>query len=123
MQKKQFSGWQLGFLVALRLVIGWHFLYEGVIKLYNPDWTSFGYLATAQGPLEPLFLAIAKASPTRRGLSEFKSLFSICLFKASLGSGLQAREAAMQPIDPMPSVEVNKSSAALWSSGISYWPK
>ena len=47
-------------IVLLRVLIGWHFLYEGVIKLYNRDWTSFGYLATAQGPLEPLFLAIAK---------------------------------------------------------------
>ncbi len=39
----------------LRILIGWHFLYEGVIKLYNPEWTSFGYLATAQGQLKPFF--------------------------------------------------------------------
>ena len=53
--------WQLKHsIVLLRVLIGWHFLYEGVVKLYNPDWTSFGYLATAQGPLEPIFLAIAK---------------------------------------------------------------
>lgn len=45
-------------VVLLRLFIGWHFLYEGVIKLYNPDWTSFGYLASAQGPLKPLFTAL-----------------------------------------------------------------
>lgn len=53
--------WQLKHsMVLLRILIGWHFLYEGVIKLYNPDWTSFGYLATAQGPFKPIFLAIAK---------------------------------------------------------------
>ena len=46
-------------IVVLRIFIGWHFLYEGVIKLYNPDWTSFGYLATAQGPLKFLFLPLA----------------------------------------------------------------
>lgn len=52
--------WQLKHsIVFLRVLIGWHFLYEGVVKLYNPDWTSFGYLATAQGPLKPIFLAIA----------------------------------------------------------------
>ncbi|MEO1009750.1 MAG: DoxX family membrane protein [Bacteroidota bacterium] len=45
-------------LVLLRLFIGWHFLYEGIIKLYNPEWTSFGYLASAQGPFRPLFTAI-----------------------------------------------------------------
>ena len=45
-------------MVLLRLFIGWHFLYEGVIKLYNPDWTSFGYLASAQGPLQPFFTSL-----------------------------------------------------------------
>jgi len=55
------SKWQLKHsIVLMRVLIGWHFLYEGVIKLYNPDWTSFGYLATAQGPLDSIFLAIAK---------------------------------------------------------------
>jgi len=43
-------------LVLLRIFIGWHFLYEGVIKLYNPEWTSFGYLASAQGPFKPFFV-------------------------------------------------------------------
>ncbi|MCW5515060.1 DoxX family membrane protein [Muriicola sp. Z0-33] len=46
-------------IVVLRILIGWHFLYEGVIKLYNPEWTSFGYLATAQGPLKFLFVPLA----------------------------------------------------------------
>jgi thiosulfate dehydrogenase (quinone) large subunit len=45
-------------VVLLRILIGWHFLYEGVIKLYDPEWTSFGYLASAQGPLKQLFLAM-----------------------------------------------------------------
>ena len=46
-------------VVLMRIFIGWHFLYEGIIKLYNPDWTSFGYIASAQGPLKPLFTALA----------------------------------------------------------------
>ena len=45
-------------VVVLRILIGWHFLYEGVIKLYDPAWTSFGYLASAQGPLKQFFLAM-----------------------------------------------------------------
>lgn len=45
-------------MALLRILIGWHFLYEGIIKLYNPDWTSFGYLASAQGPLKPVFQAL-----------------------------------------------------------------
>ena len=54
------SKWELKHSVVLmRIFIGWHFLYEGVIKLYNPDWTSFGYLASAQGPLKPVFIALS----------------------------------------------------------------
>lgn len=34
-------------LVILRLFVGWHFLYEGVIKLYIPSWTAKGYLLSA----------------------------------------------------------------------------
>ena len=49
-------------LVFLRILIGWHFLYEGVIKLFNPEWTAFGYLATAQGPLKPIFIALTGES-------------------------------------------------------------
>ena len=33
------------FLVtAVRILIGWHFLYEGISKLFAPNWTSTGYL-------------------------------------------------------------------------------
>ncbi|RDY57690.1 DoxX family protein [Flagellimonas nanhaiensis] len=49
-------------ITLLRIFIGWHFLYEGVIKMYNPEWTSFGYLASAQGPLKPVFSALTDAS-------------------------------------------------------------
>ena len=45
-------------VVFLRIFIGWHFLYEGIIKLYNREWTSYGYLASAQGPLKQVFLAM-----------------------------------------------------------------
>ena len=46
----------------LRVLIGWHFLYEGVTKLFNPDWTAMGYLASAKGPFSWLFSAMANES-------------------------------------------------------------
>ncbi len=46
-------------IVLMRIFIGWHFLYEGIVKIYSPDWTSFGYLASAQGPLKSVFSALA----------------------------------------------------------------
>jgi thiosulfate dehydrogenase [quinone] large subunit len=35
---------QLYGLVTLRVLIGWHILYEGVSKLINPYWSSAAYL-------------------------------------------------------------------------------
>lgn len=53
------GGWQLWSLVALRWLVGWHFLYEGVAKLLNPYWTSAGYLSSAEGPLSGFFVWLA----------------------------------------------------------------
>lgn len=51
-----------GSVAFLRVLIGWHFLYEGVTKLFNPDWTSYGYLASAKGPFGWLFRSLANES-------------------------------------------------------------
>jgi thiosulfate dehydrogenase (quinone) large subunit len=48
-------------LVLLRILIGWHFLYEGILKLYNPSWTSKGYLLSAS-ILKPFFTWLADES-------------------------------------------------------------
>ena len=41
--------WQQGVLVALRFLIGWHILYEGLYKLIHPEWSALAFLANAQG--------------------------------------------------------------------------
>jgi len=46
---------QLAVLIALRLAIGWHFLYEGVIKVLDPNWTSAPFLAESRWILSGLF--------------------------------------------------------------------
>ncbi len=43
-----FSIVQLSLLVVLRTAIGWHFLYEGISKLYTPGWSSEGYLSVSK---------------------------------------------------------------------------
>jgi thiosulfate dehydrogenase (quinone) large subunit len=58
-------------LVALRTLVGWHFFYEGYVKVLHPAWsrdgqplhawTSAGYLESATGPLAGVFHALAKA--------------------------------------------------------------
>ena len=51
---------QLTSLVALRLLVGWHFLYEGVSKLFNPYWTAKSYLLTSEGTFQPFFVWLAE---------------------------------------------------------------
>ncbi|MCI0388197.1 MAG: DoxX family protein [Acidobacteria bacterium] len=56
---------QQAMLVLLRVLIGWHFLYEGYYKLVLPawsasgqplgSWSSIGYLKAASGPLGSFF--------------------------------------------------------------------
>ena len=46
---------QMGILSLLRIAIGWHFLSEGLGKLWNGGWTARDYLATADGPLAGVF--------------------------------------------------------------------
>jgi thiosulfate dehydrogenase [quinone] large subunit len=41
--------WQHRILVALRFLIGWHILYEGLYKLIHPEWSAVAFLANAQG--------------------------------------------------------------------------
>lgn len=53
------NSWSRFFLVGLRLVIGWHFLVEGLEKLHAPTWSSEAYLREASGPLAPRFRALA----------------------------------------------------------------
>ena len=54
-----YSGFQVTTLVALRMLIGWHFCYEGLAKLLNPYWTSAGYLAGSQWFLKDLLIDVA----------------------------------------------------------------
>jgi thiosulfate dehydrogenase [quinone] large subunit len=46
---------QLIAVVALRVLIGWHFLYEGVAKLTKPSWSAAGYLLQSRGVFSGLF--------------------------------------------------------------------
>jgi uncharacterized membrane protein YphA (DoxX/SURF4 family) len=52
---------QLGILVILRVAIGWHFLYEGLIKIMNPGWSAQNYLANASWILSDLFHWMAES--------------------------------------------------------------
>jgi len=50
-------------LVVLRIVIGWHLLYEGIVKLLMPDSTSAAYLELSRWIFQGFFQRIAN-TPT-----------------------------------------------------------
>lgn len=85
---------QAGTLVALRLLIGWHFLYEGLAKLLNPYWTSAGYLAESQWWFKGVFIAVA-ASPTAVTIVDYVNMWGLTLIGLALMLGLFTRAATV----------------------------
>lgn len=82
-----YSAWQLFALTFLRVLIGWHFLYEGLIKLYTPGWTAKGYLIDSVGPISPIFKGIAK-SATLLPIADILNEWGLVLIGLSLFIGL-----------------------------------
>ncbi len=56
---KSYSNIQISLLVTLRIIIGWYFLYEGLVKIANPDWSSFSYLMDSKGIFAGWFHSMA----------------------------------------------------------------
>ena len=59
MKESKLSTFQWTALVALRMLIGWHFLYEGLGKLLKGNWTAYGFLMESKWILADLFHWIA----------------------------------------------------------------
>lgn len=94
MKNKQFSGWQIGFLVALRIVIGWHFLYEGIVKLMLPDWTAAQFLQVSSWWFAPFFHWIAD-TPSVLAVVDVLNIWGLILIGLGLMLGAFTRAAAV----------------------------
>ncbi len=46
-------------ITVLRVLVGWHFLYEGIAKLTSASWSASGYLRQARGPFAGVFRWLA----------------------------------------------------------------
>ena len=93
MENSNYSKLQMTALVGLRLLIGWHFLYEGVVKLLNPNWSSMGYLMGSQGFLKGLFQGIG-TSPTMVGIADFVTIWAMIAVGVTLIFGFLLKPAA-----------------------------
>jgi len=88
------AGCKNTWLVILRVAIGWHFLYEGVVKLLNPNWTSVGYLLDSKG-LFSFFFRYLASSQDLISVMNFLNEWGLTLVGLSLILGLFTRLATI----------------------------
>jgi len=78
----------------LRIAIGWHFLYEGIAKIFTPNWSSASYLLNSSGPLEG-FLKLMAENQFLVYLVDYSIIFGLILIGFALFVGLSTRVAAL----------------------------
>jgi uncharacterized membrane protein YphA (DoxX/SURF4 family) len=81
-------------LVILRVAIGWHFLYEGIVKLTDPNWTSAGYLAESEWIFSGFFHWIVE-NPALLKIVDLLNMWGLTLIGLALILGLFSRYAAL----------------------------
>ena len=81
-------------VTILRVAVGWHFLYEGVIKLFSPQWTAYGYLSNTSGFLSGFYHWLAGNS-TILQLVDILNIYGLLLIGLVLFTGLFIRAAAI----------------------------
>jgi uncharacterized membrane protein YphA (DoxX/SURF4 family) len=68
----------------LRIFAGWHFLYEGIVKLFNPDWSSASYLMESKWLFSVFFHWLISNGSTLQVVDFLNSwglfIIGLCLF-------------------------------------------
>ena len=81
-------------LTILRIAIGWHFLYEGIVKLTSSGWTSASYLLESRWMFAGLFHWIA-AHPGVLQVVDVINIWGLILVGLGLMLGMLSRYAAI----------------------------
>ena len=85
-----YSTFQLTSLVSLRMLVGWHILYEGITKLLNPYWTAAEYLAASQWWFSDLLITLA-ANQSSLAVIDFLNEWGLVLIGLGLIFGFLTR--------------------------------
>ena len=85
---------QIVALVVMRVLIGWHFMYEGIAKLLKGGWSAAGYLSQAKGLLAPVFQWMA-ASDTIMPIVNQLNIWGLIAIGLALILGIFTRFAAV----------------------------
>jgi thiosulfate dehydrogenase (quinone) large subunit len=96
-EKQSYTSWQLAILVILRVMIGWHCLYEGVVKLYNPNWSSLSYLVDSHGLFASFFSFLTQNSMVLN-IVDFINIWGLIFIGLGLMLGVFTRIATVAGI-------------------------
>jgi uncharacterized membrane protein YphA (DoxX/SURF4 family) len=80
-------------LTITRIIIGWHFLYEGIAKIIATGWSSAPYLAASRWIFAPLFHSMAD-STTVVAFIDFLNIWGMILVGLGLMFGLFSKWAS-----------------------------
>ncbi len=84
-------------LALLRIMVGWHFLYEGLTKLLDPGWSAAGYLSGSNGLLGGFFRWLT-AHETLLAVTDQLNIWGLILVGLGLMLGFAIRPAAIAGI-------------------------
>jgi thiosulfate dehydrogenase (quinone) large subunit len=81
-------------ITVLRVVVGWHFLYEGLTKLTSASWSAAGYMKVSRGPFAAFFHWIA-GQPQLLDKANLITMYGLTIVGVLLMLGLFTRLAAV----------------------------
>ncbi|MCD6598613.1 MAG: DoxX family membrane protein, partial [Bacteroidales bacterium] len=84
-------------LFVLRTVIGWHFLYEGLVKVSTPSWSAYAYLINSKWIFAGFFNWIAETPAVLR-VVDLLNVWGLVIIGLLLFFGIFTRIAAISGI-------------------------
>src|SRR4026207_580362 len=95
-------------ITALRVIVGWHFLYAGIAKLTLPSRSGAGYMRASRGPFSAFFRWIA-SNPQLLDNANLITMYGLTIVGVLLILGLFTRLAAIGGLSLVPFVLPLKS--------------
>jgi len=89
----EFGSIHLYLLTITRIAIGWHFLYEGLIKIFSGNWSSAGYLAGSKWIFAPIFHLMSESTEIV-SIVDFLNIWGMIFVGIGLMLGLLTRWAS-----------------------------
>jgi uncharacterized membrane protein YphA (DoxX/SURF4 family) len=89
--QKKITTW---FFTFLRILVGWHFLFEGISKLFNPNWSSASYLMESKWLFSGFFHWLISNNTTLQ-IVDFLNIWGLIIIGVCLFIGIFTRAASI----------------------------